>query len=81
MEKITRREIGKLPIGSIVRVHSLDRYGSQQYLDMYILSDRHGRGYYYRDYRGLYQKHYIPSFKENDAYRYYELIKRGDENE
>ena len=81
MKTLTRKDISKLPIGSIIREHSVDRYGYPQWIDVHVQKVKGVRTYLYRDYRGMYCRYYLKSYKEGDINRYYELIKRGDADE
>lgn len=76
---LTRPEVSKLPIGSVVRQHTLDKYGYPQTLDIYIMKVKGKKAYCYRTWDYKWEETYLRSFKEDDPYRYYELVKRGDE--
>ena len=79
MKVLTTKEIRELPEGSIVREHSLDKYKYPQYLDI-IVAHRDGKvKFYYQRYDGMRVETKLRSFKPDDPYRYYELIKEGNE--
>lgn len=77
---LTRSEVSKLPIGSVVRQHSLDKYGYPQTLDIHIRLVKGKRTYCFREWDGRWGETYLRSFKEDDPYRYYELIQKGEES-
>ena len=77
MNIITRKDAAKLPIKSVIREHSLDRYKYPQTLDLTKLKDG---GWYYREYTGHYRPYKLRSFRADDPYRFYELIKEGDDS-
>lgn len=74
---ITPQEVRKLPEGSKIREHSLDRSGYPQYLDLTVDRSK-GFRLLFRDYYGMLQEQKIKYFKPDDRYRYYELIERKD---
>lgn len=74
---ITPQEVRKLPEGSKVREHSVDRWGYPQYLDL-VIDRSKGFRLLFRDYYGMRQERKLRYFKPNDNYRYYELIERKE---
>ena len=78
MKVLTTKEIRELTEGSIVREHSLDKYGYPQYLDITV-EHRDGKvKFYYYNGDGRRVETKLRSFKPDDPYRYYELIKKGE---
>lgn len=78
MKVLTAEEVRELPLGSTVRIHSVDKYGYPQYIDMKVVQKGKHKEFECFDYlTGQWIRQKIRKMPENDAYRYYELKDMG----
>lgn len=70
-KELTAKEIRKMPVGTVITVHSFDRWGAHQTCDMTVTAGKDGKKYLFaRDYYGgLVRK---PISKETDRRCYTE---------
>ena len=73
----TLDEIRALPDGSIVRWHSLDKYGGPQWLDVTVNHKKGKAVFTFQRYDGQLEEIKLRQYKPDDQYRYYELRRRG----
>ena len=78
MKVLTAEEVRALPVGSIVRVHGLDKFKYPCFLDMKVIQkDKHKELECFDYYLGQSVVKKIKKMPENDPYHYYELREGG----